>query len=102
MVRQGRPPKFSDEHRALLARIVEANPLASMDELRAAVERSTGIKVHGQTLEKHLLAAGIERRRDTTVVQAQKTVETKTRYVNLPTISGHVVKRFLPPRILPG
>jgi len=36
--------------------------------------------VHGQTLEKHLLAAGIERRRDTPVVQAQKAVETKTRY----------------------
>lgn len=80
MARQGRPPKFSDEHRALLVSIVEANPLASMDELRAAVERSTGIKVHGQTLEKHLLAAGIERRRDPPVVRAQKTVETKPRY----------------------
>lgn len=59
---RGRVSKVTDAHRAALADIVGENPTSTIDELVIAFEQRTGVKVHIQTLAKHLKAAGIERR----------------------------------------
>lgn len=80
MARLGRPPRLSAEHRAVLESLVQANPMVTTDELRSALERVTGIKVHGQTLQKCLRAAGIERRPRSAKVTIARAAEGKPRY----------------------
>ena len=80
MAKLGRPPRLSEAQRAILVKRVEAQPLATMDELRHALEVATGIRVHGQTLEKYLRQAGIERRRDGSHVSIETTRDSKARY----------------------
>ncbi len=65
---RGRVSKITDAHHTVLADIVRENPTATIDELVIEFERIAGLKVHIQTLARHLKAAGIERRgfRDST------------------------------------
>ena len=62
MAKQGRPPKLADEHVTTLKAIVEANPTATMEEIQRELERRSGVRAHGRTIEKGLRSAGIERR----------------------------------------
>jgi len=80
MAKKGRPPKITDEHRAVLVSIVQAAPMATIEELCAAFERQTGLKVHGQTLEKYLRIAGIERRLKGAGVNVEVAAGSKSRY----------------------
>jgi len=80
MARPGRPPLLSQTQRAILAKLVEEGPVASMDELRSAFETATGIRAHGQTLEKYLRLAGVERRRDGASISVETTRDSKARY----------------------
>ena len=76
----GRPLKLSDDDRAILVGLVQANPLATNDELIASLESRTGIKIHRDTLQRHLRAAGVERRQNAVAVEVQRSEETKRRY----------------------
>ncbi len=76
----GRPLKLSDEHRAILVSLVQANPLSTNDELLASLESRTGIKIHRDTLMRHLRAAGVERRQNAVAVDVQRSEEAKPRY----------------------
>ncbi|MCP5320951.1 MAG: IS5 family transposase [Pseudomonadales bacterium] len=76
----GRPLKLSDEDRAILVGLVQVNPLATNDELIALLESRTGIKIHRDTLQRHLRAAGVERRQNAVAVEVQRNEETKRRY----------------------
>lgn len=80
MAKQGRPPKLSAEDIATLKAIVEANPTATMDEVRHELARRTGTRAHGETIEKALSAAGIERRTDGAGVRVETNQETDPRY----------------------
>lgn len=80
MAKQGRPPKLSGEDIATLKAIVEANPTATMDEIRVELERRTGTSAHGQTIEKALSTAGIERRMDGAGVRVETNEEAEPRY----------------------
>lgn len=80
MAKLGRPPRLSEAQRAILVERVQAQPLATTDALRHALEVATGIRVHGQTLEKYLRQAGIERRRDGGHVSIETTTDSKARY----------------------
>lgn len=77
---KGPAPKITEEHRAALADMVRENPTATIEELVTAFERSTGIKVHIQTLAKHLKAAGIERRGFRASSRTMPSGETRVRY----------------------
>ncbi|MBP9033849.1 MAG: helix-turn-helix domain-containing protein, partial [Pseudomonadales bacterium] len=68
----GRPLKLSDDDRAILVGLVQANPLATNDELIASLESRTGIKIHRDTLQRHLRAAGVERRQNAVAVEVQR------------------------------
>jgi len=61
MGKRGRPCRISDEQRSALVAIVEANPTATLAEIRRELERQTGIEAHGQTIQKALKEAGIQR-----------------------------------------
>ena len=80
MAKMGRPPKITGEQRAVLVGIVQSAPMSTTEELRAAFERETGLKVHGQTLEKHLRTAGIERRLHGSGVKVEVATGSKARY----------------------
>lgn len=71
MTRRGRPTKLQDEHRAVLLDIIEANPTATTDEVCNELERRTGVRAHGQTIQKVLREAGIERCREGTGVRVE-------------------------------
>lgn len=80
MTRQGRPPKVSEAHRAMLMSIVQAKPLATIEEIRRAFELGTGIQIHGQTLQKHLRMFGIERHRHGTNLTVERAPAQPKRY----------------------
>jgi transposase len=77
---RGRPPKLTDAHRAILREIVGAKPVSTIDELCSLFEVRTGLKVHAQTLSKHLRTAGIERRGFRTSEKVTGAPPTKGRY----------------------
>lgn len=80
MARPGRPPLLSEAHCAILVKLVEERPVASMEELCSAFEAATGIRAHRQTLGKYLHQAGIERRRDGANIAVETTRDSKARY----------------------
>ncbi len=80
MAKQGRPPKLSAEDIATLKAIVEADPTATIDEVRHELARRTGTRAHGKTIEKALSAAGIERRPGGAGVRVETAPETDARY----------------------
>lgn len=80
MAKQGRPPKLSDEHVSVLKAIVEADPTATMAEIQRELERRTGVRAHGQTIEKGLRAVGIERRTGDAGVRIEPRQAGQTRY----------------------
>jgi len=80
MAKQGRPPKLSDEHVAVLQAIVEADPTATMEEIQRELERRSGVRAHGQTIEKGLRSAGIERRTGGVGVRIETREGAETRY----------------------
>ena len=61
MGKRGRPCKIADEQRSALVAIVEANPTATLAEIQGELTRQTGIEAHGQTIQKALKEAGIQR-----------------------------------------
>jgi transposase len=80
MAKQGRPPKLSDEHVTTLKAIVEANPTATMEEIQRELQRRSGLWAHGQTIEKGLRSAGIERRTGGAGVRIQTREAQQARY----------------------
>lgn len=80
MAKRGRPPKIQDEHRAVLVAIVEANAMATLDEIRGEFARQTGLQVHGQTIVAALRKAGIERSLDRSGVKVEAASGTPPRY----------------------
>lgn len=79
MAKRGRPPKFTDEHRAVLAEIVQTSPTATLDEIKAALEQRTGVKAHIHTIQKGLREAGIKRLAGSSV-QVESATEGPARY----------------------
>jgi hypothetical protein len=61
--RGGRPSKIGEEEQHVLRQIVEASPLATLEEVTAAFCARTGWSVHSATVRKGLREAGIERQR---------------------------------------
>lgn len=63
MSRGGRPSKIGEDEKEILRQIVEASPLATLEEVTAAFRARTGLAVHSATVRKGLREAGIERQR---------------------------------------
>ena len=61
MGKRGRPCRISGSQRNALVAIVEANPTATLAEIQRELKRRTGIEAHGQTIQKALKGAGIQR-----------------------------------------
>ena len=80
MANRGRPPKILEEQRNALLEIVESNPSATMAEIQRELKRRTGTQAHGQTIEKALRQAGIERRHGGTGVQVEQAAQRAPRY----------------------
>jgi transposase len=52
MAQRRRPPRITEELRAVLVEIVQANPTATLEEVQRALDGRTGIKAHAQTIQK--------------------------------------------------
>lgn len=62
MGKAGRPPSLSDRHLEILRELVVREPGATMEELCAALEQQSGVKVCTVTLRRGLRRAGLQRR----------------------------------------
>lgn len=80
MAQRGRPPRITEEHRAVLVEIVQANPMATLEEVQSALQGRTGVKAHVQTIQKSLREAGIERSLDGSSVRVEVATERPARY----------------------
>jgi len=80
MAQRGRPPRITEEHRAVLVEIVQANPTATLEEVQSALQGRTGVKAHVQTIQKSLREAGIERSLDGSSVRVEVATERPARY----------------------
>lgn len=74
----GRPKKVDEAGHQVLREIVEAQPMATVNEIRLQFEARTGITVHRATLSKALKAAGLKREIGKLEVSAE--AEPKPRY----------------------
>lgn len=61
MKRKGRPEKISPSALSVLRELALELPLATLEELVKTFQMRTGLQVHGATLRKALMAAGITR-----------------------------------------
>jgi putative transposase len=60
---RGRPPKLSRKQVGQLTRLVEEQPMLSLDDLVWAFRHETGISISATTARKYLLAEGLQRTR---------------------------------------
>jgi transposase len=79
MAKRGRPFKLGPGQVAVVAGIVEANPTATLEEIQAELARRTGVEAHGQTIQKILREAGIERRMDGSGVRVEAAIQPRPR-----------------------
>lgn len=80
MAKRGRPPKISDEQRAVLVQIVQSSPTATLAEVETTLHQRTGIKAHPRTIYKYLRAAGVERQRASAALQVERASAPPRRY----------------------
>lgn len=71
MAKAGRPPKISPEHRAVLVRLTQDHPTATLSELQVALERETGVRAHQVTISKSLREAGVRRSTKAVLVRSE-------------------------------
>ncbi len=77
---RGRPPKISEEHRAVLVSLVEADPTATMEELQSALARRVGVEAHVATIAKSLKEAGVKRSSGGSGVRVEVAAPSAARY----------------------
>lgn len=80
MARRGRPPLLNEEQAFELKAIVEGNPTTTLGEIQSELLRRTGVKAHAQTIQKSLREAGIERVRDSALIEVKASEEQTPRY----------------------
>jgi len=80
MGKRGRPAKLSAADRRELVAIVEAQPTATLEEIRQELARRTGVTAHKQTIEKALRAGGFQRKRSGASVASEREPAKGARY----------------------
>lgn len=80
MARRGRPARLNEAQRLDLISIVTNKPMATLAELQRELQARTGVKAHGQTLQKALREAGVERVHGNSGVRVEVGDEGQARY----------------------
>ncbi|MGB0714018.1 MAG: transposase [Gammaproteobacteria bacterium] len=78
--KRGGQPKITEQARPILVEIVKSDPTATLKEVQQELARRTGISAHEQTIQKALVAAGIERKPARESVQVEVAKPTAPRY----------------------